>query len=78
MVALRTLILTAFAAVSLANPIPAPELEARQIVNANDLENGVCKPVVLIFARGSTELGNMVSHCLPALSIHCCPYTHKV
>nr|UBX54567.1 cutinase [Aspergillus sp.] len=59
MVALRALLLTALAAGSLANPIPASDIEARQLVNANDLENGVCKPVVLIFARGSTEIGNM-------------------
>lgn len=44
----------------------APEarsLEARQSSRRNDLENGSssdCPEVILIFARGSTEAGNMV------------------
>jgi len=34
-------------------------LEKRQ-TSANDLTRGTCKEVILIFARGSTEPGNMV------------------
>ena len=38
------------------------DLEARQIVGttANELSSGSCRPVILIFARGSTEPGNLV------------------
>ena len=39
------------------------DLEARQSSRRNDLENGDssnCPDVILIFARGSTEAGNMV------------------
>lgn len=62
-----------FASLSLGSPIElevrGPEavaaLEARQFtgtgVTANELKNGPCKPVTYIFARGSTELGNLVS-----------------
>ncbi|KEQ70521.1 cutinase, partial [Aureobasidium namibiae CBS 147.97] len=33
----------------------------------NDVINGVCKPVTYIFARGTTEIGNMGSTVGPAL-----------
>ncbi|KAL2868939.1 cutinase [Aspergillus lucknowensis] len=58
---LRAALITALAALAIANPIPdeTVSLERRQIINANDLENGDCKPVAFIFARGSTESGNM-------------------
>jgi cutinase len=35
---------------------------------ASDVENGVCKPVTLIFARGTTEPGNMGSIVGPPLA----------
>jgi hypothetical protein len=35
---------------------------ARRQVTQNDLKSGACKKVTLIFARASTEVGNMVSH----------------
>ncbi|KAI9375533.1 cutinase-domain-containing protein [Aspergillus egyptiacus] len=59
---LRALLLTSLATLATASPLPDAEsgtLERRQISNANDLENGICKPVSFIFARGSTESGNM-------------------
>jgi cutinase len=47
------------------------ELQARQILSStrNDLETGSasnCPKVILIFARGSTEIGNMVRDLSPA------------
>jgi cutinase len=38
-------------------------LEARDLLNRNDLEDGdssSCPPAILIYARGSTEPGNLV------------------
>lgn len=67
-ISLRALLVAALATVALATPVPNanPEadiaLERRQITNSKDLENGDCKPVAFIFARGSTETGNMVSN----------------
>ncbi|KAF1987978.1 carbohydrate esterase family 5 protein [Aulographum hederae CBS 113979] len=45
---------------------PAADLEARQTVgiSANDLA-GPCREIIFIFARGSTEIGNMGSICGP-------------
>lgn len=61
------------AGLAAASPIAVPEssvselesLESRQLINiSNDLERGSssnCPKAILIFARGSTELGNLVS-----------------
>ncbi|KAL2832547.1 putative cutinase [Aspergillus cavernicola] len=61
---LRSLLVAALAALAIASPVPNPDievnsLESRQSDTSNDLENGDCKPVSFIFARGSTETGNM-------------------
>jgi cutinase len=58
-------LIAALAALSIASPLPADAdaditLERRQLISADDLKNGDCKPVAFIFARGSTEAGNMV------------------
>lgn len=60
-----SLVLALVAALGSALPVDqAAELEARQgSTTRNDLENGSssnCPQAILIFARGSTEPGNMV------------------
>jgi len=75
------IILSYFAAFSVAAPVaepaPVPEavaveaavLEARQSVGitSNEYTRFGCRQVIFFFARGSTEVGNMVSDS--------CPYT---
>jgi cutinase len=64
MVVFRSLLVSALTTLAVASPMANPEtqsLEARQFgTSANDLSSGACKDVTLIFARGSTEIGNMV------------------
>ncbi|GKZ23171.1 hypothetical protein AbraIFM66951_002107 [Aspergillus brasiliensis] len=74
MVPLKSLLLTASLAATLAVSTPLAtdpgSLYARQFgtgSTANDLESGSCKDVTLIFARGSTEIGNMGSVIGPPL-----------
>ena len=52
---------------------PAEVLDARQLGGntRNDLQNGgACPPVIFIFARGSTESGNLVSLCGSSVVLH--------
>ncbi|KAH7058907.1 cutinase-domain-containing protein [Macrophomina phaseolina] len=75
-----TIVSLFFVGLSLGSPInfearepeAVAELEARQFtgtgVTANELKNGPCKPVTYIFARGSTELGNLGQTVGPALA----------
>jgi len=44
-----------------ATALAAPALEARQLLGStsNDYVNGGCKPVIMAYARGSTEAGNV-------------------
>ena len=39
--------------------VPPFKLEARQSSTANDLVNGDCGDLIYIFARGTTEIGNL-------------------
>ncbi|PYH45980.1 cutinase family protein [Aspergillus saccharolyticus JOP 1030-1] len=64
MAPLKSLLFGALATLAVASPVPAPapelnQLQTRQTMNSNDLTSGSCKDVTLIFARGSTEMGNM-------------------
>ncbi|PLB44878.1 putative cutinase [Aspergillus steynii IBT 23096] len=61
MVTLRSILIGALATLAVASPIAEPDhsLEARQLMDSNDLQSGQCKDVTFIFARGSTEMGNM-------------------
>ncbi|KAI9926226.1 hypothetical protein ASPWEDRAFT_115688 [Aspergillus wentii DTO 134E9] len=62
-----------------ANPVPSNEtsiiprndtsIRKRQFISANDLDIGGCKDVMFIFARGSTEIGNMGSVVGPEVCV---------
>ena len=50
-------------AASLVSAVPVEQvqrLDVRQLASSDDLKNGECAGNVFIFARGSTETGNMV------------------
>ena len=64
---MKSTFFTALAAMlSVASALPVEqvaELDARQTgANADDLKDGKCAGNVFVFARGSTEIGNMVGH----------------
>ncbi|KAL4890593.1 cutinase [Aspergillus ambiguus] len=56
---LQSAFVGALATLAIASPTPDHSLQERQLMNSNDVEDGVCRPVTFIFARGSTEQGNM-------------------
>jgi hypothetical protein len=53
-------------------PLPLPPLTGEAVVvekratgiYANDFTLSGCRDIIFVFARGSTEIGNMVSPCL--------------
>jgi hypothetical protein len=56
------LIALAFIGLAAAHPLGEADIVARDGLSStsNSLKEGSCKDVTLIFARGSTEVGNMV------------------
>ena len=59
---LKSVLISALLSLAVATPVPQPaDLEVRQLLgSSNDVEQGNCKDTMFIFARGSTEIGNMV------------------
>jgi cutinase len=58
----QSIVVSTFICIAAASPISTNHLTARQTVGSeeDELENGACRDVTFIFARGSTEAGNMV------------------
>lgn len=63
-------LLTSFIALVAAAPVAQPAIDINEVVRlerrqtvgttANEFKNGGCRDVIWFFARGSTEVGNMV------------------
>lgn len=59
----RSAVVAALLSLVLTSPVPqSGEVQARQLMDSNDVESGSCHDITFIFARGSTEIGNMVRH----------------
>lgn len=69
MVTFHSMLVGALTALAMASPITGPgnSISVRQPMDSNDLQNEQCKDVTFIFARGSTEMGNMVCTHLLAM-----------
>jgi len=72
--AFRLVALAALVAALSTSTIAAPvagnsteSLVSRQLNSANDVVNRICRPTTLLFARGTTELGNMGGVCFEYL-----------
>lgn len=60
----RSVVVAALLSLALTSPVPqSSEIQAPQLMDSNDVKSGSCHDVTFIFARGSTEIGNMVRHC---------------
>lgn len=55
-----TLLLSALAVFTAAAPLEERQLGNRVGTTASEFSQGGCKDVIFFFARGSTEVGNMV------------------
>jgi len=68
---MQSLLILALAALSVANPLPVAVVEERRTtieerqsttgITSNEFTRLGCRNVLFFFARGSTEVGNMVS-----------------
>src|SRR3954462_3078964 len=67
---LKTFLIASLAAVGMTAPVANPQFGGFSLGGStkNDAVNGACKPYTLIFARGTTEGGNMGQTVGPALS----------
>ena len=63
---MKSFILACLAASAMAAPAAIPQTSVSSSTK-NDVINGVCRPVTYIFARGTTEIGNMGLTVGPAL-----------
>jgi hypothetical protein len=60
--------IVATAALVLTAGVAAIPLTVERRQSSNELQQGPCKPTIFIWARGSTEVGNMAS-LTPAISL---------
>lgn len=67
---MQSFMILALAALSVASPVPVAVVEERTIVEGRQSTTGItsneftqlgCRNILFFFARGSTEVGNMVS-----------------
>jgi len=66
---MQFLLVLALAVLSIASPVPTPIVEERTVIEERQSTTGVtsneytelgCRNILFFFARGSTEVGNMV------------------
>ncbi|ROT41149.1 cutinase-2 [Sodiomyces alkalinus F11] len=62
---LLTLTLAALAAASPIDAVEKRQLRNRVRTTATEFTDGGCRPIIMLFARGSTEIGNMGTVCGP-------------
>lgn len=55
----------ALAVLAAASPIEERQLRGRVGTTATEFTDGGCRPIIMLFARGSTEVGNMGTICGP-------------
>jgi len=57
--------LLSLAALAAANPVEVRQLRGRVGTTATEFSDGGCRDIIMLFARGSTEVGNMGVICGP-------------
>ncbi|KAK3991457.1 cutinase-domain-containing protein [Cladorrhinum sp. PSN332] len=62
---MKTVFALLFAALAAANPIELRQLRDRVGTTATEFTDGGCRDIIMLFARGSTEVGNMGTVCGP-------------